>query len=105
MLSENHVVQLCGKLTSNGSQSAMSKIFHFLAHLYSLSYSQICNVDYATRKIKSLSNSCNEKDFMNIEQIKSLLCMRDNLYFAEQPRDGFTKEYLNIMLEYFCVIN
>ena len=42
---------------------------------------------------------------MNIEHIKSLLCMRDNLYFAEQPKDGFTMEDLNIMLEYFCVIN
>ena len=41
------------------------------------------------RKIKSLGNSCNEKDFMNIEHIKSLFCMRDNLYFAEQPKDGF----------------
>ena len=55
MLSKNHVLQLCGKL---GSQSAVSKSFHYLAHLYALSYSQICNVDYATRKIKSLGNSC-----------------------------------------------
>ena len=104
-LSENHEVQLCGKLMSNGSQSTVSKSFNYLAHLYSLSYSQICNVGYATRKIKSLGNSCNEKDFMNIEHIKSLLCMRDNLYFAEQPKDGFTMEDLNLMLEYFCVIN
>ena len=73
--------------------------------LYTLSSSQICNVDYATRKIKSLDNNCNEKGFMSIEHIKSLLCMRDNLYFAEQPKDGFTMEDLNIMLEYFCVIN
>ena len=90
---------------SNGSQSTVSKSFHYLAHLYSLCYCQICNVDYATRKIKSLGNSCNETDFMNIEHIKSLLCMRDSLYFAEQPKDGFTIEDLNIMLEYFCVIN
>ena len=90
---------------SNGSQSAVSKSFNYLAHLYSLSYSQICNVDYATRKIKSLGNSCNEKYFMNIEHIKSLLCMRDNLYFAELTKDGFTMEDLNIILEYFCVIN
>ena len=76
MLSENHMVQLCGKLMSNGSQSAVSKSFNSLAHLYSLSYSQICNVGYATRKIKSLGNGCNENDFMNIEHIKSLLCMR-----------------------------
>ena len=80
MLSENHVVQLSGKLMSNGSQSAVSKSFNYLAHLYSLSYSQICNVDYATRKIKSLGNSCNEKDFMNIEHIKSLLCMRQFIF-------------------------
>ena len=80
MLSENHVVQLCGKLMSNGSQSAVSKSFHYLTCLYSLSYSQIYNVDYATRKIKSLGNSCNEKDFMNIEHIKSLLCMRETIY-------------------------
>ena len=105
MTSENHVVQLCGKIMSNGSQSSVSKSFNYLAHLYSLSYSQICNVDYATRKMKSLGNSCNEKDFMNIEHIKSLLCMRNNLYFAEQPKDGFTMENLNIMLEYFCMIN
>ena len=105
MLSENHVVQLCGKLMSNGSQSTVSKSFNYSAHLYLLSYSQICNVDYVTRKIKSLGNSCNEKDFMNIEHIKSLLCMRDNLYFSEQPKDGFTMEDLNIMLEHFCVIN
>ena len=59
MLSENHVVQLCRKFMSNGSQSAVSKSFNYLAHLYSLSYSQICDVDYATRKIKSLGNSCN----------------------------------------------
>ena len=105
MLSENHVVQLCGKLMSNGSQSTVSKSFNYSAHLYLLSYSQNCNVDYVTRKIKSLGNSCNEKDFMNIEHIKSLLCMRDNLYFSEQPKDGFTMEDLNIMLEHFCVIN
>ena len=70
---------------------------------YSLSYSQICNVDYATRKIKSLGNSCNEKDFMNIKHIKAY--MRDNLCFAGQPKDGFIMEDLNIMLVYFCVIN
>ena len=104
MLIENHVVQLCRKLMYR-SQSAVSKSFNYLAHLYSLSYSQICNVDYATRKIKSLGNSCNKKDFMNIKDIKSLLRMRDNLFFAEQPKDGFTMEDLNIMLEYFCVIN
>ena len=104
MLSENHVVQLCGKLMSNGSQSAVSMSFSYLAHLYSLSYGQICNVDYATRKNKLLGNSCNEKDLMKIEHIKSLLCMRDNLYFEEQPNDGFTMEDLNILLEYFCVI-
>ena len=54
MLSENHVVQLCGKLMSNGSQSTVSKSFNYLAHLYSLSYSQICNVDDATKKINQL---------------------------------------------------
>ena len=33
MLSENHVVQLCGKLMSNGNQSAVSKSFNCLTHL------------------------------------------------------------------------
>ena len=61
------MIQLCRKLMSNGSQSAVSKSFNYLAYLYSLSYSQICNVDYAIRKIKSLGNSCNEKDFMNVQ--------------------------------------
>ena len=30
MLSDNHMVQLCGRLMSNGSQSAVSKSFNYL---------------------------------------------------------------------------
>ena len=89
---------------SNGSQSAVSKSFNYLGHLYSLSYSQICNVDYATRKIKSLGNSCNEKGIYEYRAYQIITLYERQLYFAEQPKDGFTMEDLNIMLEYFCVI-
>ena len=86
MLSGNHVVQLCRKRVSDGSQSAVPKSFNYLAHLYSLSYSQICNIDYATRKIKSLGNNCNETDFMNIKHQIITLNKRQyqasNHYFA-----------------------
>ena len=57
MLSEKHMVELCGKLLSNGSQFTVSKRFNYLAHLYSLSYSQICNVDDATRKTNILTHA------------------------------------------------
>ena len=78
--SENHVVQLCGKLMVRGSQSAVSKSFHYLLHHYLLSDSQICDYENVAKKIKIISSTCAE-DIVNIEHIKELLCMRYTWYF------------------------
>ena len=50
--SENHLVQLCGKLIVRGSQSAVSKGFHDLLYHYSLSDSQICDYKNVAKKLK-----------------------------------------------------
>ena len=40
---------------------------------YSLSDSQICDYENLAKKIKIISNTCAEKDIVNIEHIKELL--------------------------------
>ena len=51
----------------NGSQFA-----GFFLHRHSLSDSQICDYENVARRIKIISNTCNEKNIVNIQPIKSL---------------------------------
>ena len=77
--SENEVVRFCGKLIMNGSQSE----------------------DFIYKKITNLPELC-DNDIINMENIRSLLALRDDIENLEKTT-MFTKQDIDIVLEYFSV--
>ena len=72
--SENGVVSLCGKLI--GRQSEVYKSIIFLMSKYGISENELCNKDSIYKKITSLPELY-DNDIINMENIKSILAMRD----------------------------
>ena len=99
--SENEVVSLCGKLSMKGSQSAVSKSIIFLMSKYGISENEICGEDFIYKRLTNLPELC-DNDIINIENIRSLLALRDDIENLEKTT-MFTKQDIDIMLEYFCV--
>ena len=94
--SENDAVYLCGKLIMNGSQSEISKSIIFLMSLYTISENELCSEDVIYKKITNFPELC-DNDIINMENIRSLLALRNDI-------DMFTKQDIDTMLEYFCVV-
>ena len=99
--SENEVVSLCGKLSMKGSQSAVSKSIIFLMSKYGISENEICGEDFIYKRLTNLPELC-DNDIINIENIRSLLALRDDIENLEKTT-MFTKQDIDIMLEYFCI--
>ena len=62
---------------------------------------ELCGEDFIYKKITNLSELC-DNDFINMENIRSLLALRDDIENLEKTT-MFTKQDIDIILEYFCV--
>ena len=68
---------------------------------YGISKNELCGEDFIYKKITNLPELC-DNDIINMENIRSLLALRDDIENLENTT-MFTKQDIDIMLEYFCV--
>ena len=67
----------------NGSQSEVSKSIIFLLSKYGISENELCNKYIICKKITNPPELC-DSDIIDIENIKSLLTMRDDIENLEK---------------------
>ena len=96
--SDNNVLQFCGQLVTNGSNSAVCKSVMYVKSKYNLKYK--CDNTLSIKELYTeLGNHAecySENDIENIAAIRDLLFLRDG-------HSCFTYDEFNILIDYFCV--
>ena len=101
--SHNPLLSRCGKLIREGSRSNLSNSIHSIFSRYNVQWKMLYDVKLIYKEISQYYSmkTYTELDFLYAENIKILLCQRDNVMKSSMV-NILTYEELNILLDYFC---